>query len=61
MKQLVMLVSASLMALMLSACGEDKPKQPEVRNETTVVQPHEKAMDAEKTAEPAAAPEHSEE
>jgi uncharacterized lipoprotein YbaY len=39
MKQLVMLTAAGLMALVLSACGEDKPKQPEVNQTTTTVQP----------------------
>ncbi len=50
MKQLVMLTAAGLMALVLSACGEDKPKQPEVNQTTTTVQPQ-KADDA--TAKPA--------
>ena len=40
MKQLVMLTAACLMSLVLSACGEDKPQQPEVNSQTTTtIQP----------------------
>lgn len=31
MKQMAMLLSAGLMAFVLSACGEDQPKQPDVK------------------------------
>jgi hypothetical protein len=35
MKQLVMLIGAGLVALVLSGCGEDKSKQPEMNTEMT--------------------------
>lgn len=40
MKRLVMLAAASLMALMLGACGQNAPKQPEPTTpDTTMEQP----------------------
>ncbi|WP_133126983.1 hypothetical protein [Legionella nagasakiensis] len=56
MKQLAMLLTAGVVALMLSACGEDKPKQPEVRPENAATQSADrtneaKPMDATATPE----------
>ncbi len=57
MKQVIMLVAAGLMALVLSACGEDKSKEPAANSETTVVQPEQQKSDeGDKAATTEAAP-----
>ncbi|AHE66526.1 hypothetical protein [Legionella oakridgensis] len=56
MKQLAMLLTAGVMAFVLSGCGEDKPKQPEVRPENAATQPMNKSDEA-KPADTSATPE----
>jgi hypothetical protein len=47
MKRLSLVIAAGFVGLLLSACGENAPKQPEAKTEVVVVQP---------VAEPAAEP-----
>lgn len=51
MKQLCTLVMAGLMAFVLSACGEDKPKEPEVKVEDATMQNQAPAADDAKSAD----------
>lgn len=44
MKQLAMLVTAGVMAFMLSGCGEEKPKAPEVKAEESMTKPMNSGM-----------------
>ena len=55
MKKLVALVVAGMMSVLLTGCGQQAPKQPDVKAEQEVAAPaaHEAAAPA---AEPAAAP-----
>ncbi len=50
MKKLSLLAVTGIMALLLAACGENAPKQPDVKSETTVT-----TEQPSTSAEPAAA------
>ena len=54
MKHLVTLIAAGLMAVLLAGCGEQAPKQPEVKTQNETV-----TTPAEEHAAPAAAEEHA--
>lgn len=55
MRSLVTLMVAGFMAVFLTGCGQEAPKQPDVKTETTVVVPaSEKSADAPAAAEKSA-------
>lgn len=56
MKRLLMLVVASMMAMVLGACGENAPKQPEeAKSEVAVEQNQDQQQDAQAATEEAPA------
>ena len=50
MKQVIALMVAGVMAVLLTACGQQQPKQPEVKPETAA-QPAQQQPAVEKSAE----------
>jgi len=48
MKRLLALMVVGCMTVIMTGCGQDAPKQPEVKTETVVVPASEKPADAEK-------------
>ncbi len=59
MKHIGTLIAASVMAVLLTACGQQSPKQPEVKTETTTItQPEQQqpTVEHQTTVEENAAP-----
>lgn len=51
MKSIFAVMAAGLMAVLLTGCGQETPKQPEVKTETVVVKPAAEKPAAEKPAD----------